>query len=369
MKRTGLWTQIIAIIALGIVAFFGWQNRDQLVQFVPSIFATPDTPAAEGQQDSRTPVIVAQTTTRADDLSFSAIGTGFAQRSVTLRAPASGEIVALEIVAGRKFAADDVLLRLDDSDERLSVSLAEAQFERAELERARYRSLQARGAAAEARLEDAETAYKVARISLDQARAALDDRTLRAPFDGVAGLPNVEAGDRIVGDEVVSSFDDRSRILVEFDLPEAMLSRIDTGMPVQANTPAVGAQEFQGRITAVDSRVNAATRTARVRAAIENADDVLRPGTSFSLRLDLPGDTYPAVPELALQFSRGELRVWRVTGGTVEDVAVRLIRRRGGLVIVDGPLREGDTVVVEGMQRLQSGAGVRVLNPDEGAST
>lgn len=369
MKRTGVWTQIVATLALGVLAFFGWQNRDRLAQMMPSVFATAETPGDESENDNRTPVIVAPVTTRADDLTFSAIGTGFARRSVTLRAPASGEIVALEIVAGQKFAADDVLLRLDDSDQRLSVSLAEAQYERAGLERERYRSLQARGAAAEARLEDAETAYKVARITLDQARAALEDRTLRAPFDGVAGLPDVEAGDRIVADDIVASFDDRSRILVEFDLPESLLPRIAVDMPVEASTPAVGPEIFKGRITAVDSRVNAATRTARVRAAIANADDVLRPGTSFSLRLDLPGETYPAVPELALQFSGGELRVWRVSQDKVEDVSVRLIRRRGGRVIVDGPLREGDRVVVEGTQRLRPGAGVRVLNPDEGGST
>jgi len=218
------------------------------------------------------------------------------------------------------------------------------------------------GATATARLEDAQTAYKVARIELDKARADLADRTLRAPFDGVSGLAQVETGDRIAEDDVIASFDDRSRILVEFDLPEALLGRIAVGQEIAAGTPSVEGRDLSGEITAIDSRVDPVTRTARIRAAIDNSADILRPGASFSLRIDLPGGSFPAVPELALQFSGSGLHVWRVRDETVERVDLRLVRRRVGTVIVDGPLAEGDAVVVEGTQRLRPGARVNVMN-------
>jgi RND family efflux transporter MFP subunit len=237
------------------------------------------------------------------------------------------------------------------------------------LERDRYRRLQDTGAAAIARLEQAETAYKIAQIELDKARADLADRRLRAPFDGVTGLATIETGDRIAVDDVIASFDDRSRILVEFDLPEALLGRIRSGLAISASTPAVEGRSFEGEITAIDSRVDPTTRTARVRASIDNSGDMLRPGTSFALRLDLPGNTYPAVPELALQFSRGTLSLWRVTDGRAEPVAVRLVRRRAGLVIVDGPLAEGDWIVIEGTQRLRPSTPVDVLNTPDGGSS
>src|SRR6056297_2533511 len=340
-------------------AGLAWQYRAEL----GAAINPPDAKQTEQEaQAPGVPVIAAEVTTMPDDLSFSAIGTGFALRSVTLRAPASGEITDLAIAPGARFAAGDVLLHLRDNDERLALALAEARLERATSERNRYRALQDTGAAATARFEEAETDYKVARIAVEQARADLEDRTLRAPFDGVSGLASVEVGDRIVVDDPISSYGDRSSILVEFDLPEALLSRVQTGLQVSAQTPAVEGRSFDGEVVAIDSRVEVATRTARVRAAVDNAGDLLRPGASFSIQLDLPGTSYPAVPELALQFSRGELQVWRVAENAADLVRVKLVRRRDGVVIVDGPLAEGDEIIVEGTQRLRPGIVVNVLN-------
>jgi multidrug efflux pump subunit AcrA (membrane-fusion protein) len=127
-------------------------------------------------------------------VTFTAIGTGFALRSVTLRAPSSGEITELNITAGAKFKSGDVLMRLEDRDERLAVDLAEARYARAGSERDRYRALEGTGATAAARIEQAETDYEVAQIELEKARAELADRLLRAPFRGVAGLAAVESG-------------------------------------------------------------------------------------------------------------------------------------------------------------------------------
>ncbi len=357
---TSLWKQVLFCAVLIAGAATAWQFRAELGALW-SGGTTGGAAAAEAPPEG-TPVIVARVETLRDDRSLTAIGTGFAERSVTLRAPSSGEIVAFEIAPGRRFAEGDVLMRLDDTDERLAVDLAQARFDRARDERDRYSRLQDSGVAAAARLEEVLTDFRVAEIELDRAREALDDRVLRAPFDGIAGLAMVETGDRIAADEAIASFDDRSRILVEFDLPEALLGRVSDGLAVTATTPSVEGRSFDGRIGAIDSRVDPASRTARVRAAIDNDSDLLRPGASFSLRLDLPGDSFPAVPELALQFADGALAVWRVREGVAERVTVRLVRRRAGQVIVDGPLDEGEQVVVEGTQRLREGRAVRVLN-------
>lgn len=359
------------MLAVALVAGAGaaWHHRADIATVLsPIAGAKPEARETLALPEGR-PVIVANVEVARDDLTYSAIGTGYAQRSVTLRAPSSGEITALAIEPGRKFAAGEVLMRLDDRDARLAVALAEARLARATSERDRYQALQDTGVAATARLEEAQTAFEVARIELDRARAELDDRTLRAPFDGVAGLAEVETGDRITADEPVAGFDDRSSILVEFDVPEALLGRVGPGVAVSASTPAVEGRSFEGEIIAIDSRVDAATRTARLRAAIANPADLLRPGASFALRMELPGPRYPAVPELALQFSRGSQHVWRVVDGRAEEVPVRLVRRRAGLVIVDGPLEEGDPVVVEGTQRLRPGIEVSVMNPEEDANS
>ncbi|WP_412509270.1 efflux RND transporter periplasmic adaptor subunit [Roseovarius sp. SYSU LYC5161] len=367
MTRTALWKQAVLAAFMMALAAAAWAFRGDIT----ALWSEPGPPetATAAADAPGVPVFTAEVADRSDDLTFSAIGTGFARRSVTLRAPSSGRITQLSIDPGRTFAAGDTLMRLDDTDEKLAVALAEARLARASSERDRYRRLQDSGAAAVSRFEEVETAHRVAEIELEKARAELADRHLLAPFDGVPGIAQVEVGDRVSAEDEIASYDDRRELLVEFDLPETLLSRVEVGLDVTATTPAVEGRRFEGRVTAIDSRVNRTTRTARVRAAVANEADVLRPGASFSVTLELPGPVHPSVPELALQFSRGALHVWRVVDGTVEKVELRLVRRRAGLVIVDGPLAAGDHVVVEGTQRLRPGVAVNVLNAPAGGSS
>ena len=249
------------------------------------------------------------------------------------------------------------------------MELAETRLAEAERVRDRFRQLQDTGAAAQARLDEVQTAAEIARIELEVAREELRDRVVRAPFDGVAGFSQIDPGDWVDSDVEIASFDDRSVLLVEFELPEALLARVAPGTSVTASTPAVPERRFEGSVVAIDSRVVETSRTAEVRVAIPNPEDRLRPGASFTVRLDLPGDRFPVVPELALQFSEGALHVWRIEDDAVGPVEVRLVRRRGGEVLVEGPLDEGDLVVVEGTQRLVPGQPVTIVRTLGGAST
>jgi RND family efflux transporter MFP subunit len=351
----------IVISALLVAGAWGLWSERAAVLSAFGMAEAADAPAAREARPGGVPVIVAPVRTARDRVVLEAVGTGRAARTVTLRAEAEGRITEMALAPGRRFAEGEVLLRLDDGDERLAVARAEARLAEARRVRARYDRLSASGAAAEARLDEVATAAEIADIALAEARAALADRTLRAPFDGVAGLASVEVGDRIDTGTAIARFDDRSTLLVEFPLPEAYLARVAPGMTVTARTPAQGGRRFEGRISAIDTRIDAGTRTTTTRAAIPNAEDLLRPGASFTVRLALDGPRRPLVPELALQFSRGSLHVWRVADGRAERVAVELVRRRAGAVLVDGPLAEGERVVVEGTQRLRPGRSVRVI--------
>ncbi len=313
------------------------------------------------QQDDGVPVIVAAVETARDDLLLEVVGTGRAQRSVTLRTEVAGKVAEMALEPGRRFENSAVVLRLEDKRHRLALELAKTRLAEAERSLARYERLKGTGAAAAVTLDEAATQAEIARIEVERAREELADRTLRAPFDGVSGLPSVEAGDWVDSGEAIATFDDRSVLLVGFDLPEAQLARVEEGMTVSARTPSAPGRAFEGTVSAIDSRVDPESRTARVRVAIPNPEDRLRPGASFTIGLELPGESFPVVPELAVQFSRESLFVWRITDGAAERVDVDLVRRRAGEVLVDGPLTQGDRVVVEGTQRLSPGERVSVI--------
>ena len=360
------WKQVCVALCLMAVAGIAWHQREALAAYLGL-----EGGAASGtiERDAGVPVIAAPVRIAEDRLTLEAVGTGRAQRSVALRVENRGVVAEMPLEAGRRYRAGDVLLRLDDTDQRLAVELAETRLAEADRVRERFAQLQDSGAAAQARLDEVRTAAEVARIELEAAREELSERVVLAPFDGIAGLSQIDVGDWVGSDVDVASFDDRSRLLVEFELPEALIARVRPGTTVTASTPAVPGRRFEGSVAAIDSRIEEASRTARVRVAIPNPEDRLRPGASFTVRLELPGEQYPVVPELALQFSEGALHVWRIDGDEAEPVEVRLVRRREGEVLVEGALGEGDLVVVEGTQRLAPGQEVTVVRTLDGEAT
>ena len=363
----GLLKQVFAAALILCAAGVLWQQQDTIRSGLG--IASEVEPQKTRRSGGFVPVIVAPAGVSKDNLLFEAVGTGRAKRSVMLRMDAEGKVVASNLISGQRFGEGDVLLALDDKEQRLAVSLAEARLAEAERVLTRYERLRRTGAAATATLDESRTTARVAALELERAQKELDDRALRAPFGGVAGLPNVEVGDWVDRRVNIATLDDRSLLFVEFDLPEQLLSRVERGLLIEATTPAFGGKTFEGAVTDIDTRVDAASRAAKIRVAIGNREDLLRPGASFTIKLPLPGEEYPVVPELALQFADGALHVWRVNGNTAEKVEVRLVRRRSSAVLVDGPLAPGDQVVTEGTQRLRPGKKVFIVTGGAGGDS
>lgn len=354
------WFQLVLCAGLFGGLYAAWIEQSAVRSWLGLAVAAPE----EGRREQRrgVPVIVTPVETGRDTLSIAAVGTGLAMRSVILRSEAAGKIVASELGAGLRFERGAAVLRLDDREQRIAVRLAQARLQEAERTLERRTRLQQSGAAATASYEEALTAVELARLELEQSRRALAQRIVRAPFVGVSGLPFIEPGDWVEAGADLASFDDRHILLVEFELPEKLLSRVTVGDSVEAETPAFAGRKFDGVVSQIDSRVDPGSRTARVRVGVRNEEDLLRPGASFTVRLELPGEPYPVVPELALQFSRGSLHVWRIRDGKAERIEVTLVRRRAGKVLVNGDLGEGDVVAVEGTQRLSPGKDVEILD-------
>lgn len=354
-----MWKQC-AIAAVAIAVGAGvWTQFGPASSATGSAIEQPD--RAKKKRSRRAPVIVAAVETAVDNLTVEVVGTGRAKRSVVLRSETDGKIAKLALAAGKRFVEGDLLVQLASREATLAVSLAKARLAEAVRSRDRFTKLQRRGNVAAARLDEARTAAEVARLELAQARQRLTTRSIRAPFDGVAGLTEVEVGTWVDTGAAIARYDDRRAIVVEFDLPEALLERVSLGMPLAVTTPSAARRSFTGMVAAVDNRVDATSRSIRVRAEVPNPNDQLRPGASFIVRINFPGRTYARTPELAVQYSRSSLHVWRVADDKVEQVPVRLVRRLDGAVLVDGNLVAGDLVVIEGTQRLRPGVAVQVL--------
>jgi RND family efflux transporter MFP subunit len=377
-----LWKQLVFSLVLVAVAFVTWSwaypgAHDVLIRNGLeriSLFA-PDADG-EGKASAGAPgagasgrprggreaiVIVAPVSEGLVNDQLTAIGTGQAVRSVSVRTLVSGQIVDIPVRPGGKVDRGDVLIRLDAAQEELAVERAKLTVKDAQAKVDRLQSLVASSAASSVEADQAQNALDAAEVALREAELNLARRTVTAPISGSLGILAVNAGDYVTSQSEIASIDDRSQILVEFFVPERFASGMEVGKQVVATASSRPGERFTGTISAVDNRVDEASRTLRVRAQIANPDDTLRAGMSFEVSIRFEGDRWPAVDPLAVQWDSAGAYVWKIADSKASRVDVAIIQRNSDSVLVKADLASGDEVVTEGVQSVRPGATVRIV--------
>lgn len=301
---------------------------------------------------------------------IAAIGTGEALHSVVLMPEVSGRLAEIRVSAGDRVQAGTVVARLDSAAEQIARDRAELMLDEARNTAERLARLQASGTATEVQIREASLAVRTAELGVRQAEFDLARREIVAPITGWIGIIEPEVGAQISPSTAIARIDDRSMILVDFSVPERLVGRIATGDRLDVTPLARHDVPLEGRIRAIDSRVDQTSRSLRVVGELANPDDTLRAGMAFSIAITLPGTMYPAVDPLSIQWGNEGSFVWVVREGRVARVPVRILQRSEGAVLVRGALEPGERVVREGVQSLREGTEVqdRALSAaDDGA--
>jgi RND family efflux transporter MFP subunit len=285
-----------------------------------------------------------------------AVGSGRAKQSVTLNAEVAGVVRRILMKPGADVKKGDALVALVDDAERIALAKARADFAIARTNRERYTRLHKDGAASQLELEASRNEFAAARAALDRAEFDFSRRTIRAPFDGVAGLITLDPGDFVSVGSPVTTIDDVSELLVDFVVPEQSASLIKPGLAFEAILDSDEGKSVKGVIRSVDSRIDIQTRTRRIEAVVENADRALLPGATFAIALSLPSRQIASVPSLAVLYDRAGAYVWRRNAeGGAERVPVTVVRRTDAAALIEGPLDVGDLVVSEGADQVRPG--------------
>lgn len=287
-----------------------------------------------------------------------AIGTSRAVLSAELYPAASGEVVAVNFDPGQFVRKGDVLVQLDSRQEKLAVGLAEVQLQDATRLYERYSRSADSGAVLPTTLDAARTAMEMTRLELERARLALDDRSIEAVFDGHVGATDVDPGDRVNPNTPITTLDDRSSLLVSFEVPEAFIGELAVGEDIRLETWGAALPAVTGEVVDIGSRIDPRNRTFVARARVDNADDALRPGMSFRVSASVEGEQYAVVPETAVLWGAEGAYVWAVIDGVASRTPVKVVQRREGRVLIDGDFDDGGIVVVEGTQRMRDGVAV-----------
>ena len=282
------------------------------------------------------------------------IGQVRALRSVVLRSETTGIVETINFKPGQRVEEGDILLQIDDAEQQVTLARAQAEYPNAKENAERFQDLITDASASAQEAEQAENAYATVRAQLRAAEVAVEQRKIRAPFDGIAGLTEIEPGDYLQAGDQLTTLDNTSAIVIEFSVPQESAAFVNIGQPVSVALTSAANIDYAGVITAIDSRVNSQSRTLRVEAEVDNRTGRLIPGAVVAVSTAAEGEPAIAIPGLALQWDRRGAYVWRRSNeGVAERVGVVILQRNEEQVLVEGELKVGDNIVSEGADRVR----------------
>lgn len=373
------WKQIVLSLVILVAAAFAWvlffPGASQVLSRwgIEWAHASTPKPGAEtsdkaGEAGKRvgapTMVVAAAATTETINDRLQAIGTGRANATVTVNPYSSGRMTELLVASGAHVEAGQVIAKLDSEVEQIALDKALAGRDDAKAKVERMRSLRASNAATQVQLTDAELELRNDELSMHDAQVSLDRRSVVSPIAGTVGILPIAAGNYVTSTSAIATVDDRSSILVDFWVPERFAAAVRIGAELTATSLASPKDVFKGTVSAIDNHIDDKSRTLWVQATIANPADSLRGGMSFQIVIQFPGDTYPAVSPLAIQWGADGAFVWVIKDGKAASVPVRIIQRNTQTVLIDAPVAVGDMVVTEGVQSVREGGAVHIA--DEG---
>ncbi len=369
-KRFGFAATIVSVLALMALVVVGKTLLDGGADDSAPSARAGQGPGGGGR--SADPGVVAVAVGRREfSDAIQAIGTAQARESIIITPKAADTIRALRFDSGDRVRAGQVLVEMSSVEQAASLAEAQAANAAAQEELRRFQELYDRGFASQARLDAVRSAADAATARVNAGASRAEDRTLRAPFAGVVGLRSASPGQFVRPGDQIGTLDDLSQIKLDFDVTETQIARLREGVAIIAHSAAFPDRSFAGTIANVDSRVDPATRTVRVRAMLPNQDGVLRAGMLLTVEVRSNPREALAAPEIAILDRADGAYVDRVESGeggarTAELVRLQAGLRNGGMVEVLGGLSEGDMVITEGVQSVRPGQPVRL--PDASAS-
>ncbi|HYU77443.1 MAG TPA: efflux RND transporter periplasmic adaptor subunit [Vicinamibacterales bacterium] len=303
---------------------------------------------------------------------LNAIGTVAAVHGVTVSADLPGTVDRIAFESGMSVRAGDVLAVLDTRQERAQLAAADAQRDLAHVNFDRMQGLLNERVISQAEFDRATAESRQSDAHVGEIRAAIDRKTIRAPFSGILGLRQVNLGQYLSGGDPLVTLQSLNPIYVNFGVPQQSAGAMRAGRGVRITTGDLAGKELTGRVTAIDSVVDPTTRNIQIQATLANPEGRLRPGMFVQTEVVLGGaSSVVSLPASAISYAPYGDSVFVVTdikgenGQTYRGVhqqVVTLGATRGDQISVLTGVKPGDEVVTSGVFKLRNGAAVIINN-------
>jgi len=353
---------LIAIIFLGVVlgGIFGYK----FYQFgqMKEMMSQPQPPAqisaTEAQTETWTP-------------SVKAVGSITAVNGIEVANEVPGVIESINFESGDTVKQGDILIRLNTAIDEAAVRTRRAEAQLAEQEFKRISDLLPKRAVSQSQYDESKANFDAARARVNEAEAQLSKKIIRAPFDGTLGIRMVDQGEYIATGTPIVEINMLDPIYVDYTLSEKNLPNVDRGYSVIATVAAVPEQEFEGKVSAINTSVNPETRTVRIRATLDNPESLLRPGMFATIQTRQPeAEDVVTIPRTAISYNTYGDFVFAIEENddgvlVVNRRTITAGRTRDKRVAILSGLEAGEKVVSKGLLRLRAGQRVEIQDDEK----
>jgi membrane fusion protein (multidrug efflux system) len=300
------------------------------------------------------------------------VGSVAAVQGVTISADLPGTVAEINFDSGKSAQQGAVLVTLDTRQERAQLAAMEAQRDLAKVNQARMEELSKDGIISKMDYDKSMAEQKQMDANVQEIRATIDRKTIRAPFSGVLGIRQVNLGQYLAAGSAIVPLQSLNPIYVNFSVPQQVLEHVRVGDNVGFTADDVPGREYKGRVNAIDSVVDEATRNVQVQAILANPDGKLHPGMFVRVQASVGAESsvipLPASAINYAPFGDSVFIVSDITGPDgksyrgVRQQFVKVEGARGDQVGVLSGIKPGDEVVSSGVFKLRNGAAVAVNN-------
>lgn len=298
------------------------------------------------------------------------VGSVTPNESVEIKAETDGLVKEIGFNEGDTIDAGTLLVALDETKLAAALSESEANLKLSEANFARAEQLLRDKLISQQEFDQTSATFTMMRSLVELRRRTLRDTRIYAPFRGTVAARLVSPGQVISRNTTLTMLVDLETVKVELSVPERYLGQIRPGQTISFAVDAYPGQKFSGTVFFVSPQLDAATRTALVKARVPNPDRRLRGGMFAKLDLEVRlRDAALVIPEPAIVANGDNTLVFVVdarTNAVMKPVKVGL-RLAGKAEITQG-LSAGELVVVEGAQKLRPGAPVILAPPERAAA-
>jgi membrane fusion protein (multidrug efflux system) len=301
-----------------------------------------------------------------------AVGSLRAIRGVDVTTEIAGLVREIRFKSGDEAKAGAVLVQLNADSDLAQLASLKAAADLAQVTLTRDQAQLAAEAISQAQVDSDAADLKSKRAQVDSQQATIDKKTIRAPFAGRLGITLVNPGQYLNPGDKVVTLQTIDPIYMDFNLPQQQISGVSLGQSVTVLSDAYLGQPFSGQVTAIDAKIDTATRNVQIEATVANPKKLLLPGMFGRAAVDSgEKNTYVTVPQTAITYNPYGATVF-VTADKkdakgnpqvqAQQVFITPGPTRGDQVAILKGVSEGSMVVTSGQLKLKNGTPVRVDN-------